>query len=106
LISFFFQAEDGIRDFHVTGVQTCALPISAYLHATEKVRLGTSHTVKRGRIELGVRAEDLGVRLEADPRTAAVVDVTQLLDRTKGLASGKALAEKTAAACHLDFEKF
>src|SRR5690606_41158765 len=27
-IFFFFQAEDGIRDFHVTGVQTCALPIS------------------------------------------------------------------------------
>src|SRR5690606_40178916 len=24
---FFFQAVDGIRDFHVTGVQTCALPI-------------------------------------------------------------------------------
>src|SRR5690606_40580846 len=31
---FFFQAEDGIRDFHVTGVQTCALPISdeSYLY--------------------------------------------------------------------------
>src|SRR5690606_18858153 len=27
---FFFQAEDGIRDFHVTGVQTCALPISRW----------------------------------------------------------------------------
>src|SRR5690606_28356916 len=27
LCSFFFQAEDAIRDFHVTGVQTCALPI-------------------------------------------------------------------------------
>src|SRR5690606_41951376 len=26
-LSFFFQAEDAIRDFHVTGVQTCALPI-------------------------------------------------------------------------------
>src|SRR5206468_9546753 len=26
--SFFFQAEDGIRDLIVTGVQTCALPIS------------------------------------------------------------------------------
>ena len=25
---FFFQAEDGIRDYDVTGVQTCALPIS------------------------------------------------------------------------------
>ena len=24
---FFFQAEDGIRDYDVTGVQTCALPI-------------------------------------------------------------------------------
>src|SRR5690606_40037613 len=43
---FFFQAEDGIRDFHVTGVQTCALPIffepdpsgtfieSSYIYAT------------------------------------------------------------------------
>src|SRR5256885_6828785 len=29
LIFFFFQAEDGIRDYKVTGVQTCALPISA-----------------------------------------------------------------------------
>src|SRR5207253_8704560 len=28
---FFFQAEDGIRDGHVTGVQTCALPISVAL---------------------------------------------------------------------------
>ena len=27
---FFFQAEDGIRDDLVTGVQTCALPILAY----------------------------------------------------------------------------
>src|SRR5439155_3680663 len=28
IVFFFFQAEDGIRDGHVTGVQTCALPIS------------------------------------------------------------------------------
>src|SRR5256886_5103333 len=28
ILSFFFQAEDGIRDLTVTGVQTCALPIS------------------------------------------------------------------------------
>src|SRR6266850_7489540 len=27
---FFFQAEDGIRDYKVTGVQTCALPISRH----------------------------------------------------------------------------
>src|SRR5690606_39886875 len=30
IVDFFFQAEDGIRDFHVTGVQTCALPIYRY----------------------------------------------------------------------------
>src|SRR5205807_4918470 len=29
LLLFFFQAEDGIRDYKVTGVQTCALPILA-----------------------------------------------------------------------------
>src|SRR5690349_23207651 len=29
LCYFFFQAEDGIRDLYVTGVQTCALPISS-----------------------------------------------------------------------------
>src|SRR3712207_7884175 len=31
---FFFQAEDGIRDIGVTGVQTCALPISELLRLT------------------------------------------------------------------------
>src|SRR5438445_7607920 len=30
LLFFFFQAEDGIRDIGVTGVQTCALPISTF----------------------------------------------------------------------------
>src|SRR2546430_13234436 len=30
ILVFFFQAEDGIRDLTVTGVQTCALPISAF----------------------------------------------------------------------------
>src|SRR5256885_2706337 len=32
-VFFFFQAEDGIRDYKVTGVQTCALPISV-IHNT------------------------------------------------------------------------
>src|SRR2546426_5572720 len=33
-IFFFFQAEDGIRDYKVTGVQTCALPISSTSRST------------------------------------------------------------------------
>src|SRR5256885_5481141 len=32
-VFFFFQAEDGIRDYKVTGVQTCALPISDCIDA-------------------------------------------------------------------------
>src|SRR5690606_35901206 len=40
-VFFFFQAEDGIRDFHVTGVQTCALPICLSLHESRIcLRLG------------------------------------------------------------------
>src|SRR5688500_20309500 len=31
---FFFQAEDGIRDYKVTGVQTCALPILTVVWGT------------------------------------------------------------------------
>src|SRR3989441_2554908 len=37
---FFFQAEDGIRDYKVTGVQTCALPIDR-----KSTRLNSSHLV-------------------------------------------------------------
>src|SRR5437870_9827792 len=36
---FFFQAEDGIRDGHVTGVQTCALPISKIYDKPQRVRV-------------------------------------------------------------------
>src|SRR5256885_4589770 len=43
---FFFQAEDGIRDYKVTGVQTCALPIYLALSPLDKhdeVRHGCHH---------------------------------------------------------------
>src|SRR5207237_7590927 len=38
---FFFQAEDGIRDSSVTGVQTCALPISVLDAVAEKIGWGS-----------------------------------------------------------------
>src|SRR5256885_6345407 len=37
---FFFQAEDGIRDYKVTGVQTCALPISLLAEVERVSRFG------------------------------------------------------------------
>src|SRR5690606_40335731 len=42
-LSVFFQAEDGIRDFHVTGVQTCALPISPSRSWSPRDRSRTGH---------------------------------------------------------------
>src|SRR5436189_4095870 len=38
---FFFQAEDGIRDTSVTGVQTCALPISYFTDRDGKYQLAS-----------------------------------------------------------------
>src|SRR5207249_5604916 len=51
---FFFQAEDGIRDRNVTGVQTCALPISVVAHPA-----GHRHPVADGhRHGMGGRAHE------------------------------------------------
>ena len=44
---FFFQAEDGIRDYDVTGVQTCALPIS--LPTKEIVTFGETQVGSAGK---------------------------------------------------------
>src|SRR5690606_39288078 len=83
---FFFQAEDGIRDFHVTGVQTCALPILlGHLHgggqrsADRLASLlgqlrqdrsdplgvpGRQHTARDGDADRGARSEERRVGKE------------------------------------------
>src|SRR2546430_11017817 len=56
LVFFFFQAEDGIRDLTVTGVQTCALPISQarLIPAASKMRRPQSPGLRSGdRFALG-----------------------------------------------------
>src|SRR5205807_6811071 len=65
---FFFQAEDGIRDYKVTGVQTCALPIFLFKGSAWNVkfkladglkvlaRARVSSYVKRGDVQLVVSA--------------------------------------------------
>src|SRR5690606_39289656 len=84
LVSFFFQAEDGIRDFHVTGVQTCALPISrcavveqlAYIQsmpfsATSGIRDWVSSSTVSLNASEGERSEERRVGKECRSRWAA-----------------------------------
>src|SRR5256885_4582560 len=47
-VFFFFQAEDGIRDYKVTGVQTCALPISTFFANTVGYMLSTVLPIRAG----------------------------------------------------------
>src|SRR6266446_9167023 len=53
-VFFFFQAEDGIRDYKVTGVQTCALPIltGGLVTGPERNETAFGFRVVQGRIEI------------------------------------------------------
>src|SRR5690606_40765271 len=85
------QAEDGIRDFHVTGVQTCALPISglASIFLVE-----TGHDLEDGRLTGAVRTEntDLRVGIEGE------MDILQNLLVAIGLVEAGHVINKLA--CH------
>src|SRR5690606_40725568 len=56
---FFFQAEDGIRYFHVTGVQTCALPICTRKSAGCRAR---ARAWQYAEVEGATRAQRTGSR--------------------------------------------
>src|SRR5438046_7283015 len=71
LFFFFFQAEDGIRDWSVTGVQTCALPISRRLPQRGRAWRTTGAMIERV-IEYSARNRFLVLVLTA----AALVGAT------------------------------
>src|SRR5690606_40754428 len=66
--SFFFQAEDGIRDFHVTGVQTCALPICVFQAQLLVHRDAQGLEDAGGGVDLGPRSEERRVGKERRSR--------------------------------------
>src|SRR2546430_7876181 len=67
---FFFQAEDGIRDLTVTGVQTCALPISVQTPPYQNEAL-----------PFDVRVHDLVSRMTLEEKVSQVKDVAPAIDR-------------------------
>src|SRR2546430_5060112 len=80
---FFFQAEDGIRDLTVTGVQTCALPIYTLAGVRRAVEVG-----KRLR-EAG--HEMAGIRLDSGDLAYLSIEARKILDEG-GFSDAKILA--------------
>src|SRR5207249_5369404 len=62
--SFFFQAEDGIRDRNVTGVQTCALPISQLVVVAQLVAVVSEQVGDVERHQRGSRIRARAGRIE------------------------------------------
>src|SRR2546427_7861232 len=88
---FFFQAEDGIRDLTVTGVQTCALPISRVMTLTSTY----DHRVIQG-AESGMFLRKLDAVLQGEERFYEVVAETLAITGLGALGSGG--GETTARA--------
>src|SRR5690606_40390896 len=78
LLRFFFQAEDGIRDFHVTGVQTCALPISLWQLLSSAT--GEAVRVPALRIEDAPRFSWRGLMLDSARHFQTVDQIKSLID--------------------------
>src|SRR5438445_3517385 len=76
---FFFQAEDGIRDIGVTGVQTCALPISRRCRPSRCPRDSIAK-VDTGRADIGLA--DSAVVIAAVSRGGKIKVVGMVFDKT------------------------
>src|SRR5256885_12741406 len=78
---FFFQAEDGIRDYKVTGVQTCALPISLRLGAPRRWRFATTRAVRSVAIAARIRRQAWPPRRSRWGLCASWISLLNRLDR-------------------------
>src|SRR5260370_15581723 len=75
---FFFQAEDGIRDSSVTGVQTCALPISLAAHPARllgPLRVVGPPAAAREAVPVGGQGAQRGLLLQALGRALGGVEL-------------------------------
>src|SRR5256886_12791728 len=70
---FFFQAEDGIRDLTVTGVQTCALPISCDVLPALAVATATTAAIEIACTRWSTPVQPTATKIRQVPRSAAMV---------------------------------
>src|SRR5207245_3777425 len=75
---FFFQAEDGIRDATVTGVQTCALPIYQKRQAANPAKLADLLKCNRPVSRQAARAPGVSHHRRCDPETHHVSQRVEL----------------------------
>src|SRR5436305_5884978 len=78
VIFFFFQAEDGIRDADVTGVQTCALPISP-----PRARQGARQGATQGQPPRVRKARSGGRRTSPHPQRATEIGRASCRERVE-----------------------
>src|SRR5204862_2974619 len=79
---FFFQAEDGIRDLYVTGVQTCALPICRAAQEIGGAVVVKSQVLTGGRMKAGgVRFADTPEQAERDAAEILELEINGQLPR-------------------------
>src|SRR5690606_13160289 len=79
---FFFQAEDGIRDFHVTGVQTCALPIFEMDPKTKNAVIDLMENQKNIKNKGGtMRLGSYPCDLKKSSKAAAIYGKTKITER-------------------------
>src|SRR5699024_12074268 len=86
---FFFQAEDGIRDRNVTGVQTCALPISIYFAFLMNKRERQNKLVQAIQQNKQITASELATDLNVSKRTI-LRDIQDLEDQGVKIQIGRA----------------
>src|SRR5699024_11694086 len=80
---FFFQAEDGIRDRNVTGVQTCALPIYGYARNFLFPR-GLAAVADAGALNVARTKVEAKAHHEAEARAAAQAQIGRASCRERG----------------------
>src|ERR1039457_1234517 len=97
---FFFQAEDGIRDYKVTGVQTCALPIWVNKMAIKEVK------VRYVMEATGVYHEKLAYYLSDQEQEVSIVLPNKISNYFRTL-DIKTITDKTAsqAICRFGLER-